>query len=64
MFCEHNILMEGVFVTQLSSNAGISVCRTVGYGKSPFRERHVKSSNTSACFISPILIKIGIFDEI
>jgi hypothetical protein len=24
-FCEHNVLTEGVFVTQLSSNAGISV---------------------------------------
>jgi hypothetical protein len=24
-FCDHNILTEGVFVTQLSSNAGISV---------------------------------------
>jgi hypothetical protein len=28
-FCGHNILTEGVFVTQLSSNAGISVSRIV-----------------------------------
>jgi len=64
MFCGHNVWTDGVFVTQLSSDAGISVWRTVGYDKSPFRERYVKSSNTSACFISPILIKTGIFNEI
>jgi hypothetical protein len=29
IFCEGNILTEGVFVTQLSSNAGISFWRIV-----------------------------------
>jgi hypothetical protein len=36
----HNILTEGVFVTQLSSNAGISVLRNCeGYEKLLFNER-------------------------
>jgi hypothetical protein len=29
MFCGHNIWTEGVFVTELSGSAGISVWRTV-----------------------------------
>jgi len=41
--CGHNILTEGVFVTQLSSNAGISVGRIVWV-------------MTNCCFVSDILI--------
>jgi len=37
-FCGHNILTEGVFVTQLSSNVGISLTDCVGYGKLLFHE--------------------------
>jgi hypothetical protein len=39
-FCGHNILTEGVFVTQLSSNVGICLTNYVGYDKLPFHERY------------------------
>jgi hypothetical protein len=41
MFCGHNILTENVFVTQLSSNAGIGLKNCVGYDKSLLHERHL-----------------------
>jgi hypothetical protein len=37
--CGHNILTEGVFVTQLSSNARIRVTDSVSYDKLQFYER-------------------------
>ena len=37
-FCGHNILTDGVFVTQLSSNVGISLTDCVGYDKLLFHE--------------------------
>ena len=40
-FCAHNILTEGVFLTHVSSNAGIPLWWIVGYDELPFHERHV-----------------------
>jgi len=40
-FWQHDTLTQGVFATQLSSNARISVWRIVGYDKVPLRERYV-----------------------
>jgi hypothetical protein len=40
-FCGHNIFTGGVFVTQPSGNAGISVSQIVCYNKLLFHERHV-----------------------
>jgi hypothetical protein len=40
-FCGHNILTEGAFVNQLSSNAGVSVWRIVWVTTLPFHERYV-----------------------
>jgi hypothetical protein len=47
VFCGHNILTEGVFVTQLSSNAGISLClkNCVSYDILLFHEHYVASSD-------------------
>jgi hypothetical protein len=40
IFCGHNILTQGVFVTQLPSDAGICLMNCVGYGTLPFHERY------------------------
>ena len=41
IFCGHNILAEGVFVTQLSGDVGnLSLTICVGYYRLPFHERY------------------------
>ena len=40
-FCGHNILTEGLFVTELSRCRNLSWTNCVGYDKMPFHERYV-----------------------
>jgi hypothetical protein len=52
--CGHNILTEGVLVTQLSSNADLSLMNCVGYNKLLSYERYVECNSTAVCKSSPV----------